>query len=207
MLIHLTPTFLNKYKNVKVSLESLTINVNDNSNYEIPVEDLTLKKPYPNKSYYVACIKRRNKAFVGLLAHIEEKNINEFTVCEEWKTSCDNVEKKHFHYITFNLLDNDSSIVSQDFLLWQPYSSNIHKGWIPVNCTPIMEFDTNCLKRGVRYSDVQDGFYFDGILKQRSEKYYVPTMPHNELLERGNLLYSNRMPDINDGFNLTHDYE
>lgn len=105
MLVHLTPTFINPYSNIKVELEYLGILTGkDNYEYEIPIENLVLKKPYPNKMYYVACAKRNNKAFNGLYAHIDEENITEFTVCEEWKTVIDKVERTHFHYITFNIL-------------------------------------------------------------------------------------------------------
>ena len=60
MLIHLTPTFFNPYQNVKVTLEQLSIFVEkDNFEYEIPITELSLKKPYRNKSYCVACGKRK----------------------------------------------------------------------------------------------------------------------------------------------------
>lgn len=207
MLIHLTPTFINLFCDIDVILEKLLIIVNGNE-YEIPIKDLSLKKPYPNKIYYVACRKKRgNKAFNGLYAYIDVDNLKEFTVYEKWKTlTDDDVEREHIHYITFNLLnllDNNFDAISQNFLLWQQYRhSQIHKDWIPVNCTPCMEYHTNILRNGVRYNkDIKD-IYFNGIIKQRNEQYYVPTMPHKELLKRGNFLYSNKMPDINDSFNL-----
>lgn len=209
MLIHLTPTFVNPYSNIKVTLEQLSIIAgDDNFEYEIPIKDLSLKKPHPNKTYYVACRKRKNKAFMGLIAHIEEEKINKFTVYEKWRTVIDNdIEKEHLHYITFNLLDNEFDTVSQDFLLWQAYSTDIHKDWIPVNCTPKMEFDTEIFKDSPRRNEIEDGYYFNGIIKQRNEQYYIPTMPHTELFKRGEVLHQNRMPDINlDGFNLIRDY-
>ncbi|KGQ44613.1 hypothetical protein JP28_03855 [Gallibacterium anatis] len=206
MLIHLTPTFINLFCDIDVILEKLLIIVNGNE-YEIPIKDLSLKKPYLNKTYYVACRKFRNKSLIGLFVQVEPEQINkftEFTVYEKWKTlTDDDVEREHIHYITFNLLDNNFDAISQNFLLWQQYRhSQIHKDWIPVNCTPCMEYHTNILRNGVRYNkDIKD-IYFNGIIKQRNEQYYVPTMPHKELLKRGNFLYSNKMPDINDSFNL-----
>lgn len=208
MLVHLTPTFINPYSNIKVELEYLGILTGkDNYEYEIPIENLVLKKPYPNKMYYVACAKRNNKAFNGLYAHIDEENITEFTVCEEWKTVIDKVERTHFHYITFNILDSKYSAVSQDHLLWKEYNIDIHQNWIPVTCTPKMELDSanNIAKRSPRWNNgIEDVYYFDGVIKQRIEHYYVPTMPHQKLFELGNTFYRNRMPDINiDAFNLT----
>jgi hypothetical protein len=206
MLIHLTPTFINLFCDIDVILERLLIIVNGNE-YEIPIKDLSLKKPYLNKTYYVACRKFRNKSLIGLFVQVEPEQINkftEFTVYEKWKTlTDDDVEREHIHYITFNLLDNNFDAISQNILLWQQYRhSQIHKDWIPVNCTPRMEYHTNILRNGVRYNkDIKD-IYFNGIIKQRNEQYYVPTMPHKELLKRGNFLYSNKMPDINDSFNL-----
>lgn len=207
MLIHLTPTFINPYQNIQVTLKNLIIIAGeDNFEYKIPVKDLALKKPYPNKSYYVACKRKGNKSFVGLLAHIEEERPNTFTVYEEWETITDNdLKHQHFHYITFNLIDNEHTIVSQHFPLWRQYSTDIHKDWIPVSCTPKMEFDTDILKNGARSNEIEDGYYFNGILKQRTEQYSVPTMPHTELLELGNRLFPSRMPDLIDGFNLTRD--
>ncbi|MGX2950962.1 DUF6012 family protein [Ursidibacter sp. B-7004-1] len=204
MLIHLTPTFINPYQNIKVILKNLIIIAGeDNFEYKIPVKDLALKKPYPNKSYYVACKKRENRAFIGLLAHIEEEKPNTFTVYEEWETiTNDDLKYKHFHYIKFNLIDNKHTITSQDFLLWRQYSTDIHKDWIPVSCTPKMEFDTGILRNGTRSNEIEDGYYFNGILKQRTEQYNVPTIPHIELIERGNSLFPNRMPELIDGFNL-----
>lgn len=207
MLIHLTPTFFNPYQNVKVTLEQLSIIVEkDNFEYEIPITELSLKKPYRNKNFYVACGKRKNKAFVGLLAHIEEDQINKFTVYEKWKTIVNDDENDHFHYITFNLLDNKFNAVSQDFTLWRAYGTDIHQDWIPVNCTPKMEFDTAIFENSPRRNEIEDGYYFNGIIKQRNEQYFVPTIPFAELFKQGEALYSNRMPDINlDGFNLTRD--
>lgn len=202
MLIHLTPTFINPFCDIDVILERLLIIVNGNE-YEIPIKDLSLKKPYLNKTYYVACRKFRNKSLVGLFVQVEPEQINKFTVYEKWKTLTDDIEREHIHYITFNLLDNNFDAISQKFLLWQQYRhSQIHKDWIPVNCTPCMEYHTNILRNGVRYNKDIKEIYFNGIIKQRNEQYYVPTIPHKELLKRGNFLYSNKMPDINDSFNL-----
>lgn len=205
MLIHLMPTFYNPYSNVTVSLKSLVIIAgDDNFEYQIPIEELTLKKPFPNKAYFVACRKRKNKAFLGLYAHIDKYDLKEFTVYEEWETILDDKsEYTHFHYIKFNLLDNNFGTVSQDILCWDKYKTEIHKDWIPLNCTPKMEFDTDILRRGVRWdNDIKDGYYFNGIIKQRVEQYNVPTIPHEHLFT----LNSDRMPDINiDGFNLTID--
>ncbi|MBF0786145.1 hypothetical protein E4T80_11810 [Muribacter muris] len=206
MLIHLTPTFINPFRDAKVTLERLSITAgNDRFEYDIPIEDLALKRPFPNKTYYIACRKRKNKAFIGLLAHIEEDEINTFTVYEEWKTITDNgFEHSHFHYITFHLLDNKFNSVSQNFCLWQAYSTERHKDWASVSCTPKMELYAKISKDNPRRNEIEDGYYFNGVLKQRIEQYYVSTIPHSELFERGEILFSNRMPDINlDGFNLT----
>lgn len=206
MLIHLTPTFINPYNNIKVTLEHLSIIAgDDNFEYEIPIQHLSLKRPHPNKAYYVACRKRRNKSFIGLLTHIREKKLDKFTVYEKWKTVINNdIEYNHFHYITFNMLDNNFDTVSQDFSLWREYGTDIHKDWIPVNCTPKMEFDTECFKNSPRSNEIENGYYFNGIIKQRNENYSISTIPNTELLERGKLLFQDRMPDINlDIINLT----
>lgn len=210
MLIHLTPTFINPHQNIQVKLKQLSILAgDDNFEYEIPVKDLTLKKPYPNKIYYVACIKRGNKAFNGLYAYIDVDNLKEFTVYEKWETTTPDINKyTHSHYIKFIITDNKFDSISQDFLLWQKYKTEIHKDWIPVNCTPNMELNTGILKNGARYTNsVEDDYHFNGFIKQRVEKYYVVTMPHQELFHQGNLYLPDRMPDIMDGFNLTRDYE
>ncbi|WP_101776445.1 DUF6012 family protein [Pasteurella oralis] len=106
MLIYLMPTFINPYSNVKISLERLVIIAgNDNFEYEIPVKELSLKRPYPNKHYWIACKKRKNKAFMGLLAHIEEEGINKYKkglsisqLCVKYKLSRATVAKLKSEY-------------------------------------------------------------------------------------------------------------
>lgn len=202
MLIHLMPTFYNPYSNLNVSIKKLIFIYDNGFECEIPIEDLALKKPFPNKSYFVVCRRRKNKAFEGLYLHCKENDVRKFTVYEEWETNLNNeYNYTHYHYIEFNLLDNNFEAISQNFLIWNEYKTEIHKNWIPVNCIPKMEFDTDVLKKGVRWdSDVEDGYYFDGIIKQRVERYYVPTIPYENLLNHN----QNKMPDLNiDVFNLT----
>lgn len=125
MLIHLCPKFLlarDQHPGQRIAakrfvvLETLTI-----PELGITLTDgkeLTTRRPYPNKLYYVGCRRVGQKAQNGILIETE-RQIRTFTARMTWNCMDDDHDHGDTeHVIHYRILDDDYDTVSDDSLLW-----------------------------------------------------------------------------------------
>ncbi|MEZ8372786.1 DUF6012 family protein [Vibrio cyclitrophicus] len=199
MLLHLVPKILNRYQGVDVSLVDVQIpEINLTLKAEV---DLVVRKPFPNKCYFVACRKVGRKAICGLYLDVD-KQLESFSVITRWEF---NAEQILTHEVNYKVADTDYDAISDDHTMLYA-QSDFESRWItdlesnpPVNTQPRMDvllYEHH--SRGENVS-LQDD-YLDGILVKRVENITIPTIETERLTKRGML--PNRMPDLEHRFTV-----
>lgn len=151
MLIHLTPSVYNPYKDVPVEIISLHIEELDLT--LTGNEDLTLRKPYANKCWYVACRKVGNKAMVGIIID-SPVVLEDFTLRVEYKIrGIQHTQVTHYYVYT-----KDLNIVSDCSLAWtlsQPdRTPSILRNLSPLEITQSRSVDVKKLMQ--KYHEVKE---------------------------------------------------
>lgn len=203
MLIHLTPKLnagrlpgmVNAIHLVDIECKELDLHLKGG-------RDIVARRPYPNKSWFVACRKRGRKAVNGILIETESP-VREFTTVTRWAIAAEMVVAHRVRYV---VLDQELDATSSDVLLWgdrRPRDYPV-KG-SPLQVEPCME-----LVPGIeRVGDVTDTLsnhscpLGPGTILDRSEVFHLPTI-EDQRLEPGVPCYpfSSRLPELSDAFRV-----
>lgn len=120
MLLHLSPTLCNQGRDVAL------VDV-----YVLPFGlrlvggvDVVARRPYPNKTYHVACRKVGNKAVRGFLVEAPAP-LTRWTVVSRWAVDA---ERLLTHTVRYQLLDSDFDAASDSMVLWYGTEAELG-GW------------------------------------------------------------------------------
>lgn len=200
MLLHLVPQVVNRYKDVELELTDVTI---PELNVTLKAgEDLVVRKPYPNKSYYVACRKIGRKAMQGLILELD-KTIQAFTVITSWHVKSRLWAKTLTHQVNYTVADTNFDVVSDDHTYLYA-CDNFKDRWLtdfqidpPVNTQPRMDvLICDYHKRGESVS-IEDE-YDDFVMVKRTEDVTIPTIELERFKSRS--MHGSRLPSLDDRF-------
>lgn len=205
MLIHITPRFFTgnyafPVQLVDVTVEPLGLVLRDGV-------DLAMRQPFPNKRLYVACRKVGRKAMNGLLIDTGAVRLKEFEVVTRWAVFADDVVT---HRVKHVVLDEEFDAVSTDMVLWYAMCESLG-GWesrmpvLPVNASPASHMPRMAIMpedRNQRTGDVVDKLNAAGIIEERREVFWMPTIQSRRLQDRR---VDERLPDFQDAFTVTRD--
>jgi hypothetical protein len=199
MFIHLIPKLFFKYAN-HVSI--LSLEVPELSIY-LTNDDLVSRKPFPNKCYHVACKRKGKKAIKGILLE-SDKHLSHFQVKTKWLI--DN-EEEITHVVNYNVIDDEFSLVSDDFTLMYASSgvlgdfdsrwNSIENNFPPCQGQPFMEY-VDVVKKDKQ--NVLDTIAFPNQVVHREEFISIPTIEMERFTKRGE--YEGRFPEIPDKFSI-----
>jgi hypothetical protein len=199
MLVHVTPRIRNPYSDIEVSL--LNIEIPEINRVLHDGVDLTIGKPYPNKTLIVVRQKKGRKAINGIFLNIPD-NLNKFTMRTHWRLD----EKRIItHTVNYRILDRNNDFSSDDPVLWYATGDKKHKSAFPDdNITPC-HFHAHMTvafrnKDTSREGDVTDQYKGDWLLK-RTENYPLPSLPRDRIFCEYNM-HLDRMPQPEDAFGV-----
>ncbi|CND62630.1 DUF6012 family protein [Yersinia enterocolitica] len=208
MLINLSPRFYLRYSYIDVRLIDVTI---PELSLELKAdEDITTRRPFPNKCYEVICRKKGTKAIQGFYVNTD-KFISNFTLITRWAINGEiSVHRVHFH-----VMDTDFDAVTDCILMWNdfhntPYRSRGHtesKGWIPATDQPRMVTMICDIKEERREIDsIYNCTGGGNIIRERVEYYAVPTVERDRLAAP--IWFNERFPALEDAFaaKVTEEY-
>ncbi|MFG0773063.1 DUF6012 family protein [Vibrio plantisponsor] len=200
MLLHLIPKILNRYLDVQVEL--IDVQIPELNVTLTGGEHLVVRKPFPNKSYYVACRKVGRKAMRGLLIETD-KQLKQFTVITRWNAKSElwkpETEKVLTHKVNYTVADSDFDVISDDHTFYYA-QSNFESRWLtdfsiapPVYTEPRMDFlYCEYHKRGEHVA--VDDRYDEVVMVNRIEDLTVPTIEKERFSMREKL--DSRLPDL-----------
>lgn len=204
MLLHLVPQIMNRYSNVE--LELIDVQIPELNVTLTGGKDLVVRKPFPNKSYHVACRKVGRKAMHGLYMEVD-KQLKNFSVITRWKAKCanwtDEQEKTLTHRVNYTVADTDFDVISDDHTM-QYAQFEFESRWLtdfridpPVNTQPRMDLlICEYHKRGENISLKDE--YKDVVMVNRVEDITLPTIEKERLMERG--AHNDRLPTLDQRF-------
>lgn len=200
MQLHLTPRYYKKYADIEIALIDVVIP-------ELGLElkegaDITVKNPYPNKSYQVICRKKDRKAINGILLQTDIF-LENFTVITRWAVN----GEISTHTVHYHVTDSMYDTVSEDRMLW-----NGRYGTSFVSRYPENERQSTVTKRQAamitlfndfKYEDGDSSWVHDetdakGIVRTRTEYVCLPTIEPARLTS--DYIGSDRVPQIADAF-------
>lgn len=210
MLIHVSPKIiqLSAYVDVElidVSIPELDLVLRNN-------EEITTRKPYPNKCYHVACRKVGRKAINGLLIE-SDKHLDSFSVITRWKIQGERIAT---HTAEFNVVDKEHSLVSDNMILWAnldfvPLSTKDNfkcrtpdsmMKYSPLEAQPTMSVTPEEIRTcAVNATDTVAG----GFIIERKQVIDVPTI-EVERMDLG-IIQGLRLPDRKDAFKVGENNE
>lgn len=200
MLLHLIPKIMNRYLDVQVEL--IDVQIPELNVTLTGGEHLVVRKPFPNKSYYVACRNVGRKAMRGFLIETD-KQLKQFNVITRWNAKSElwkpETEKVLTHKVNYTVADSDFDVISDDHTFYYA-QSNFESRWLhdfsiapPVYTEPRMDFlYCEYHKRG-EYVAVDDR-YDDVTMVNRVEDLTVPTIEKERFSMRERL--DSRLPDL-----------
>ncbi|WP_146449911.1 DUF6012 family protein [Vibrio kanaloae] len=203
MLLHLVPQMMNRYSNVE--LELIDVQIPELNVILTGGKDLVVRKPFPNKSYHVACRKVGSKAMHGLYLEVDKQLAN-FSVITRWKVKCTNwteQEKTLTHRVNYTVADTDFDVISDDHTL-QYGQFGFESRWLtdfridpPVKTQPRMDvLVCECHKRGENIS-IEDE-YQDVVMVNRVEEITLPTVEKERLIKSA--ARNDRLPTLEQRF-------
>ena len=207
MLLHLVPQISNVYKNVDVTLVDV----------KIPKLDLTLtsgidlktNRPYPNKTYQVACRKDVRVLTAGLIVETKEF-LPRFSVFTRWSIQpTKTLTHILTHIVHYEVRDRDFDTISDNHVLllatdeFTYRKSEELRDLPPLTTQPRMEvlFNKQRHRRG-EYVDIKDTYSADGCLIQRVEHLSIPSIERERLALPG--FYGDKIPSINQKIVANH---
>ncbi|MEZ8930339.1 MULTISPECIES: DUF6012 family protein [unclassified Vibrio] len=204
MLLHLVPKIMNRYSNVE--LELIDVQIPELNVTLTEGKDLVVRKPFPNKSYHVACRKVGRKAMHGLYLEVD-KQLTNFSVITHWKAKCanwaDEQEKTLTHRVNYTVADTDFDAISDDHTL-QYGQFGFESRWLtdfrinpPVKTQPRMDvLICEYHKRGENIS-IEDE-YQDVVMVNRVEEITLPTVEKERLIKSA--AHNDRLPTLEQRF-------
>lgn len=148
-------------------------------------QDLTVRRPYPNKHYSVACRRIGQKAVDGIFIE-SAQFLPIYTVVSRW--SVDGTDPIT-HRVQHVLLDHELDAVTDRASLWHSFPSwnwisrwpSFYAGLPPLEIEPVMAVKRQSLQHRRSLSVVRDDYTKAGVLAYREEKYMVPTIERRRL--------------------------
>jgi len=192
MLYHLIPKFYDEEDNHvavhQIAVPELNFILNGQ-------QEISARRPYPNKSYLVVCRKKGKKAINGLLLELPDE-FRDFTLVTTWKV---NVVYSVTHTVRYRVTGNQGDVVTEDMSLWHKTSGHPslwpaeYSNYSPLQIKPCMEFKPS-LPRTLQPKDV---FGPSGI-QHRVEALSLPVMELERFNERDSVY--GRLPALSDAF-------
>lgn len=197
MLIHLTPRMYACRTNEVCSL--IDLNCAELGLSLKGDNELTARRPYPNKNYLVACRKAGQKAMNGILLETQS-HLREFTVVTRWAVAASHVATHQVRYI---VLDEEFDTISESMTLWYGTASGRFKSRWPITADygspaatqPCMEAFPRVERRG----EVKDVTDKKGALIERSEVFQLHTLERERLMDLTHS-HDDRIPVIDHAF-------
>lgn len=196
--MHIIPKIVNSYSDVDIRLVDIHIPELDLTLRE--GIELTVRKPYPNKTHHVACRKVGSKAINGLLIRTDV-SLDKFTVITRWSLDDERIVT---HVVNYTLLDNDYNCISDDPLNWTGTGDGTFEDRFPkhlANYSPLeIQVAMQVLLDGgntFKKSSFDDEFE-EGVLVKREEHVRLHTIRSDRLLHWQEM--SGRIPAIIDAF-------
>lgn len=166
-------------------------------------KELVARKPYPNKSFLVACRKIGQKAIDGFLVEIDN-DLSEFFAITRWQINDEQIVE---HIVKYTVLDDEFDAVTGNMVLWSAMSPSLGgfsdrcpaeaKNWRPALAQPSMSLIP--LKREGHFAD---WINHDGKIIKRVETCRLHTVERERLLHPF-FLKNDRMPAISTAFLVT----
>jgi len=167
-------------------------------------QDLTIRRPYPNKCYWVGCRKVGQKAVAGLFIETE-KFLSAYTVVTRWAINADTVLT---HRVEHVVLDGHFDSVSDDMTLWYATCESLgnwhsrwplcYNGMPPVKVQPRMDVLAPDWGGSQRDVELRDVLSEDGLVIRREERFMVPTIERGRF--QGKWAEIGRLPELKDAF-------
>ncbi|CUJ69606.1 Uncharacterised protein [Achromobacter sp. 2789STDY5608633] len=165
--------------------------------------DLTVGRPYPNKTYLVARRRVGRRAVDGLLIETPD-HLPEFTTVTRWAVNGDRVLTHEVQHI---LLDQDHDAATENMVLWyasghgnrefpRRWPEHVNYG-PPVSTQPLMDLRPS--ERHGTYEDTVDG---SGWLTKRRETFYMHTIERDRIDILGRAWSSDRTPTLDTALRL-----
>ena len=204
MLLHLVPQIMNRY--LGVELELIDVQIPELNVTLKGGKDLVVRKPFPNKSYYVACRKAGRKAMHGLYLEAD-KQLKNFSVITRWKAKSEHwttePEKVLTHKVNYTVADTDFDVISDDHtLLYAQFG--FESRWLtdyridpPVKTQPRMDV-LLCEYHNHGENISLEDEYEDVVMVNRVEEITVPTVEKERLMKRG--MHNDRLPSFEQRF-------
>lgn len=207
MLIHLTPRYYLKYSDVQVDIIDLTI---PELNLVLKQgADITIRTPFSNKNYKVACRKKGLKAINGIFIETDAY-LQGFTVIARWAVNGE-ISRHITHY---HLRDRDFEAVTEEDLLWNGFFNTPYRA----RCKEMEEVGIPAKRQssmvtlsGDFNSNEDDNYWVynesdrEGIVRVRTEYITLPTVERDRLTVP--FFGNKRLPAYEDAFDAkVHPY-
>ncbi|MEH6688780.1 MAG: DUF6012 family protein [Halopseudomonas sabulinigri] len=160
-------------------------------------QELTARRPYPNKDYLVVCRNIGTKAINGFYVETN-KPVRDFTVTTRWAVAANHIAT---HQVRYLVLDDEFDTITQKMVLW--YATPEYPSRFPLNLDyktparsePKMEIGSRLDRAG----DITDETNELGLLIKRSEVFRLPSIQRERVMSAmsGN---DQRMPSLGDAF-------
>lgn len=200
MLIHLLPCLM-ACRQTEPPCELVDFRSDDLGLHLKGGAELAARRPYPNKSWLIACPQRGRKAVVGFFIETAAP-LASFTTLTRWNAAGVGVIE---HELRYELLDQEFDAVTASMLLW--YGTDETRGswalrwpeaakdWTPMLAQPRMEL-TSRRRQGDYKDRVQDG-----RILARQEVMTMHTIERERLLSPLlHELHAERMPPLESAF-------
>lgn len=201
MLIHLTPRYYLKYSDVQVDILDVTI---PELNLVLKQgSDITIRTPFTNKNYKVACRKKGSKAINGIFVETDQY-LRNFTVISRWAVN-GAISRHTIHY---HLGDNEFDATTEEDLLWNgffntPYRARCKE--LALGGIPVKRQASMITLSGDCNSNEDDNYWVynesdgEGIIRVRTEYITLPTVERERLTTP--FFGNKRLPVYKDAFN------
>ncbi|WP_313025456.1 DUF6012 family protein [Pseudomonas lopnurensis] len=200
MLIHLVPRFLTcelsgyNCEVVDIRIAELGLHLRGGN-------DLTTRRPYPNKMYQVACRKIGRRAIEGILIETAHP-VSEFTAVIRWAVRATHVLT---HRIIYKVQDEDHDATSEAMVLWGNYT-DLNPAWVACRVQQSEDFspaagqpcmDARPFSVTSRKGHIEDRMHGD-MVGERIETFHLPTLDRDRILNHP--YWSNRIPPLDHAF-------
>lgn len=198
MIFHSVPQIYSKFSDADIGVKLVDVYIPQIDLRLVEGKDVVARKPFINKNYRVACLKKGRKAIEGFFVRLPD-DLKAWQVSTRWA-----VEAEHLltHDVFYRKLDDCHGAVTDDPLIWRAREGfedrmpNCVKNPSPVHLKPRMEvllFE----QQTSREANIIDRYEGDALVSRR-EDYWVPTVEVSRLREGFGIAGPDRMPVLED---------
>lgn len=204
MLIHVTPQFYSRYKNLAPLLIRLEI---PELGVSLDGHHLATRKPWPNKCVFDGCRRIGQKAVSGLLFDVPFE-VTHYTMLAHWQTP--GLPGFVVHEVRHEIIDSDFEFLSDEMVFWGRDSSFPARGlgltgnFTPSQAKPFMShFDTDhgpvrAKSHGSVTDEVRPGSCH---IVHRREVFRQPTLERERLIDTR--LHLARFPTLDEALSVS----